>query len=99
MAKFIRIVNGIPRHQELASTPYAESIYYSAGVSALTTITLPNSGYFSSPTAKDIEIVINQKVMESGRDFTVVGSGPSYTQIQTIYALPQDTVVRFIKYF
>lgn len=99
MGKFLRLINGLPVMQdEAASVPsYDESIYYNSGLAANTPITLPNSGEFASNLAKDILIVLNDRVVEVTRDFTVIGAGPTYTQIEFIYALPNDAVVRFKK--
>lgn len=99
MGKFLRLVNGIPRMQDEAvgGSAYDESIYYSSGLTANTNITLPNSGSFSDSMAKDILVIINDRVAEVTRDFTVVGAGPTYTQIKFIYALSNDSVVRFRK--
>lgn len=83
---------------EAASLPaYDESIYYSSGLSANTNITLPNSGSFSDASAKDLLVILNDRVVEVTRDFDVVGSGPSYTQIKFIYDLSNNSVVRFRK--
>lgn len=96
MAKFLKLVNGIPRMIEVGSgTPYDESIYYSSGLTANTNITLPNSGSFTSSSAKDLLVILNDRVVEVTRDFDVVGSGPTYTQIKFIYDLTNDSVVRF----
>lgn len=73
---------------------YDESIYYSSGLAANTPITLPNSGAFTNASAKDLIVIHNNRIVEVTRDFTVVGAGPSYTQIQFIYTLPNDSVVR-----
>ena len=84
----LRLINGLPT----MVTPYESSIYYSAGLSANTTITLPNSGSFSSSTGADILIMVNGTVKEITRDFITVGSAP-YTQIQFVYALSNDSVL------
>jgi hypothetical protein len=100
MGKFLRLINGLPVMQDEASTlpSYDESIYYSSGLVANTNITLPNSGSFSSASAKDLLVILNDRVVESGRDFDVVGAGPTYTQIKFIYNLSNDSVVRFRRY-
>ena len=86
--------------QDEASTlpSYDESIYYSSGLVANTNITLPNSGSFSSASAKDLLVILNDRVIESGRDFDVVGAGPTFTQIKFVYDLSNDSVVRFRRY-
>lgn len=99
MAKFLRLINGLPVMQdEAASAPsYDESIYYSSGLTASTAITLPNSGTFSDAAAKDLLVILNDRVAEVTRDFNVIGAGPTYTQISFIYNLSNDSVVRFRK--
>lgn len=87
----LKVINGLPTMQ----ASYDESILYNSGLTANTSITLPNSGSFSDSSAKDILIIHNDLVLEVTRDFTVVGAGPSYTQIQIIYDLPNHSVVRF----
>ena len=100
MGKFLRLTNGLPIMQDEASTlpSYDESIYYSSGLVANTNITLPNSGSFSSASAKDLLVILNDRVIESGRDFDVVGAGPTFTQIKFVYDLSNDSVVRFRRY-
>ena len=99
MGKFLRLINGLPIMQDEAAgvAAYDESIYYSSGLAANTTITLPNSGSYTSASAKDLLIILNDRVVEVTRDFTVIGAGPTYTQIQFVYALSNDSVVRFRK--
>lgn len=99
MGKFLRLVNGLPVMQDEASaaTPYDESIYYATGLAANTPITLPNSGSFSNSLAKDILVILNDRVVEITRDFLVVGAGPTYTQIKFEYDLSNNSVVRFKK--
>ena len=96
MAAFLQLVNGLPTSVNVAiGAVYDESIYYSSGLASGTDITLPNSGSFADPDAKDLIVILNNRVVEVGRDFTVLGAGPSYTQIEFIYDLPDDAVLRF----
>lgn len=99
MAKFLTLINGLPvlQTESAAQPPYDESIYYATGLVANTNITLPNSGSFADATAKDILVILNDRIVEVTRDFTVVGAGPTYTQIKFIYNLSNDSVVRFRK--
>jgi len=87
----MRLVNGIPTF-----TPYDESIYYASGLSSGSDITLPNSESYKDAAAKDLLIVINEKVVEAVRDFSVP-AGATKTYITTSYDLPNHSVVRFIK--
>lgn len=82
---------------KLNTASYDESSYLAAGLVTATPITIPNSASFRSPTAKDVHVIVNGIMREVTRDFTVVGAGPNYTQIQFIYDLPADSVVRFKK--
>jgi hypothetical protein len=100
MAKFLQLNSiGLPVMVEESATAatYSESIYYSGGLAASTNITLPNSGSFTSSTAKDLLVILNDRVVEQGRDFNVIGAGPTYTQIAFTYALTNDSVVVFRK--
>ena len=90
----VNYVNGIPYLGVVS--PYDESIYYSSGLSSGSNITLPNSGSYGDDGAKDMFVIVNDRIVEAVRDFTVP-SGPSKTYITTIYDLPTDSVVRFIK--
>lgn len=89
----LKLVGGLP----VMVAEYDESIYYASGLAASTAITLPSSGVFNNASAKDIIVIHNDRVVEVTRDFNVLGGGPSYTQIEFIYALPNDSVVRFRK--
>lgn len=87
----MKLINGLPT----SVAPYDESIAYPAGLAASTPITLPASGSFTNASADDLLIIYNDLVMEVTRDFTVVGAGPVYTQIQFVFALPVDAIVKF----
>jgi len=101
MAKFLRLVNGLPTSVEVTisqtsiADPYDESIAYPSGLAADTPITLPSAGYFTNSAAKDILIIANDLTKENSRDFTVIGSGPEYNQISFNYNLPTNSIVRF----
>lgn len=95
MSSVVKLISGLP-----TTVPaYDESIYYSSGLTASTAITLPSSGSFEDSSAKDILIILNDRVVEVTRDFNVLGGGPQYTQIEFIYDLPIDSVVRFKQNF
>lgn len=98
MAKFLRLVNGLPTsYDEAGSTPYDESIYYASGLAANTAITIPNSGSFTDSLAKDLIIIVNDLIRENTVDYEVVGAGPTFTQVRFIYDLPLHSRVRFKK--
>lgn len=91
----LKLINGLP----VTQTEYDESIAYPSGLAANTNITLPNSGAFYNASAKDILVIVNDRVVEwssdgSARDFTITGSTP-YTQIKFNYDLMNNTIVRF----
>lgn len=96
MSQKLTLVNGLPTMVETSDSALDESIYYSAGLAAGTDITIPNSGSFNNSDASDIHILVNQKEVEVTRDFTVLGTAP-HTQIEFLYDLPNDAVVRFKK--
>jgi hypothetical protein len=93
MAQVLKMVNGFP--EMVTVDTYDDSLYYASGLAADSTITLPNSGSFTDSSAGDIIIIGNKKVWEVARDFTVVGVGPTYTQIKNVWALPDDFVLHF----
>lgn len=87
----LKLINGLPVNQ----AAYDESIAYVSGLTANTNITLPNSQSYKSASAKDLIVILNGLEKEVTRDFDVVGSGPNYTQIKFVYALPNNSIVRF----
>lgn len=92
------LVNGLPTMQSITASAiaaYEQSIYYSSGLAASSTITLPSSGSFSSSVAADILIFINGRKANITTDFTVVGAGPTYTQISNVWAFSNDTTIVF----
>jgi len=88
----LKVVNGIPKIIAL----YDESIYYASGLDSGSVITLPNSEVYEDGSARDLIIIINDQVAEVVRNFTVP-AGATKTYITTVYDLPNDSVVRFIK--
>lgn len=87
----MKLINGLPT----SVAAYSESISYPSGLTAGTTITLPNSGSFLDAAAKDLLVIYNDLSMEVTRDFTVVGAGPTYTQIQMTFNIPVDGKLTF----
>lgn len=87
----IRLINGLPVNQ----AAYDESLAYAGGLAASTNVTLPNSQTFSSASAKDLIVIVNGLEKEVTRDFSVIGGGPTYTQIAFVYDLPNNSIVRF----
>lgn len=87
----MKLISGLPT----MVAAYDESISYPSGLAASTPITLPNSGFFLDANGKDLLVIYNDLSMEVTRDFTVVGAGPTYTQIQMTFAMPNDSKLRF----
>lgn len=95
MARFLRIVNGVPRSFEESGTPtiYDEYLLVVAAspganeivgpINAGVNITLPNSGVY---TGEELMIDLNGQAMESGYDFNFVGSPPR-TQVTFTFQL------------
>ena len=96
MTTFMRLVNGIPTSVEIDS--FDESEFRASSTTSGTTLTIPNSKSFQKADASDILIVVNDTLREVTKDFTVVGVGPNYTQIQFVYDLPAQTHLRYIKH-
>lgn len=88
----MKLIGGINQWVE----PYDKSLYYSSGLLSGSSITLPEGETYEDDEARDILILFNHKIAEADRDFRVIGTGKK-TQIQTIYNLPEDTIVRIKK--
>lgn len=97
MSQRLELVNGLPVMKDLSEDAYDESQIFNSGLSSGSTITIPNGKTFNNSDASDVIITFNQKVVEVTRDLVVLGLGPTYTQIQTVYDLPDNCVVRFKK--
>lgn len=89
---YIKVINGIPTVTTKSS--FCEVQYFSSGLAANTDITL-TTGSFTDSGAKDTLITINGRAANLTTDFVVVGAGPTYTKIQFIYALQNDTTIVF----
>lgn len=97
MVQFLKLVNGLPVMSTVGgvAAPYDKSTYFASGLAANTPISLPSSGSYNDSNAADLMVIYNDLLMEGGRDFSVVGAGPVYTQVQFLYDLGNDSVVRF----
>lgn len=90
----LELVSGIPT--QVDEHYYDQSIVYASGLAASSDIILPNSEVYYEDDASDLLIIFNNRPVEVTRDFTVP-AGTSKNKITTVYALPNDTVVRFKK--
>lgn len=92
MAKFIRLVNGVPRHQDETTVSIYDQIYTVSGtITTGTAITLPSSGTYSS---SELEVRLNGQRLEPIYDYNYVGSG-TRTQISMTFDLVDSDRLRF----
>ena len=95
MAKFVRIVNGIPRMLEESSSPvsiYDETITVGAGgITTGTPITLPSSKTY---TGAELNVHWNGQLVEDVLDYSWVGTAPR-TQISFTFDLVEGDMIRF----
>jgi len=103
MAKFLRLVNGVPRMVDESASPtiYDESIDVVSGtpgageiqgpVSAGTPVTLPSSKTYDS---EELEVWLNNVRLEVVADYNYEGSTPR-TQVSFTFNLEVGDVVRF----
>ena len=85
MAKFLQIINGIPRMitETAAVTIYDQTTTLVAGVTTGVAVTLPASGTY---TGEELELRLNGVKMDSGIDYNFVGSPPR-TQVSFTFDL------------
>lgn len=93
MAKFLRLVNGVPKSFEEAGSV----AIYDESLTGLTTtagnpITLPASGTYQGG---ELEVRINGIRANVTLDYNYVGAGPTRTQITLTFDLEATDVVRF----
>lgn len=93
MGLFTRIVNGYLRqYSESSTTPiYDQSVDIGSTISSGTPYTLPVSGTY---VGDELEIYFNGQTLDSGTDFTFVGSGTK-TQISFTFDLISGDHLRF----
>lgn len=93
MGKFLRLVNGIPRHQDEASSVaiYDQTYIVSGTITTGTPITLPMSGTY---TDNDLEVFWNGQAVSVGADYSYIGSPPR-TQISMTFNLSNGDELRF----
>jgi hypothetical protein len=93
MAKFLQIVNGVPRmaSESAAVAIYDQTTLLVAGVTTGTAITLPASGTY---TGEELEVRLNGVKQDSAIDYNFVGSPPR-TQISMTYDLVAGDYLNF----
>lgn len=93
MAKFLQLVNGVPRMVSESSslTIYDQSVTIGAGGLATgAPLTLPNSQTY---TDYELEVYFNGQRVEDSLDYNFVGVAPR-TQITFTFDLVQGDIVR-----
>jgi hypothetical protein len=95
MAYVLRVATGYPRHFTESASPtiYDESVALASPVNAGVSYTLPNSGSYEGD---ELEIYLDGQVLDSGLDFTFVGTGVK-TQVQFTFNLLAGDNIRFRK--
>ena len=97
MGRFLRISNGMMRSFDEAATAAIYDQTYTVapgGLAANTPISLPNSQTYA--TDGSLKVFLNGTYVNAGNvDYSYVGSGPTYTQIQFPFALLAGELVRF----
>lgn len=94
MGNFLRLVNGIPRHQAESAasfTTYRETYVVNSTISTGTPITLPASGTY---TNKDLWVFLNNVPQTPVYDYNYEGTPPR-TQISFTYDLRDGDVIEF----
>lgn len=96
MAKKLALVNGLPRMVDESASPtiYDESLDIISPVASGSPVTLPNSGFYSGD---ELEIYLNGQVLDSGADFSFVGTGDNKTQVTFGFELLPPDRLRFRK--
>jgi hypothetical protein len=93
MAKFLQIVNGIPKLVEFNVDIYDESVTIGGGgLAANTPYTLPLGRTY---TSTELEVYLNNIRLEDTADYTFVGALPNRTQVSFTFALVSGDVLRF----
>jgi hypothetical protein len=91
MAKFLQIVNGIPRMVSTSSTTYDQLATIGGTITAGTAITLPSSQTY---TGVELQVYVNGIFQEVTVDYNYVGSAPR-TQVTFTYDLLTTDQLRF----
>jgi len=93
LAKFLKLVNGIPRMVETITSIYDETYTVSGTITTGTAITLPASETY---TDVELKVYLNGVFLEPVLDYNYVSSPPR-TQIQMTFDLVDTDLLRFKK--
>lgn len=93
MAKFLKIINGVPREIEFSAAGYEADYTVSSTIPTGTPITLPSSGTY---TDIDLEVFLNGHRMYAGSDYNYVGFPPR-TQVAFTFDLLANDIIKFRK--
>lgn len=91
MAKVVKLISGLLRYQELASSAYEGILNVGSTITAGTNVTLPSSGTY---TDTDLVIFLNGQRLNYVEDFAYVGSPPR-TQVTFTFNLVSGDIVTF----
>ena len=91
MAKVIKLVSGLLRYQEFATSAYEGVLTVGSTITAGSNVTLPDSGTY---TDVDLSVYLNGQRLNYVEDFTYVGSPPR-TQVQFTFDLYSGDIVTF----
>jgi len=91
MAKVIKLVSGLLRYQEFATSAYEGVLTVGSTITAGSNVTLPDSGTY---TDVDLSVYLNGQRLTYVEDFTYVGSPPR-TQVQFLFDLFSGDIVTF----
>jgi hypothetical protein len=93
LAKFLRLINGVPKHQDEAAstTIYNERYQVNSTITTGTPITLPASGTYNSA---ELEVRLNGVKLEPVYDYNYV-STPPRTQVTMTFDLVNGDELTF----
>ena len=91
MAKVVKLISGLLRYQEFASSAYEGTLNVGSTITAGTSITLPSSGTY---TDTDLSLYLNGQRMTYVEDYVYVGSAPR-TQVQMTFGLIAGDILIF----
>jgi hypothetical protein len=94
MAKFLRLVNGVPRMAEesASQTIYDETLSVNTTIASGTPISLPSAETYEGD---ELEVRLNGIRLDVVADYNYVGAGPSRTQITMTFELIDGDELRF----
>lgn len=95
MGKFLRLVNGVQRSFDEASTTpiYDQAIDVASTIGTGVPVTLPAGGTYDS---QELEVILNGQALDDVADYNFVGSVPR-TQVAFTFQLEIGDRIRFRK--